>query len=314
MREKDGVPRRERQGDERRRIGLAEGRERASPAAPVESATGTADFAAGVQVTDAERVWIRANLGPFQKKELILDVLQRVKAGKEATVYLCSAHPSTGRELVAAKVYRERSLRSSRNQGHYQQGRGMLDEDGQSSWRTDKAGSQKSKRGKAATQTSWIMHEFTLLQTLHAQGADVPEPIEHGEQALLMEFIGDGRDAAPTLNDVEIESSDAQRLFERVIFNVELLLGLGWVHGDLSPYNLLYHQGRLVLIDFPQVVDCQNNPRARGIFERDIERVAQYFDRVGWSVDARRLASELWSKHVPEAEFAAAGEDPNDRD
>jgi len=314
MREKEGVPRRERQGDERRRIGLAEGRERASPPAPVESATGTADFAAGVQVTDAERVWIRANLGPFQKKELIVDVLRRVKAGKEATVYLCSAHPSTGRELVAAKVYRERSLRSSRNQGHYQQGRGMLDEDGQSSWRTDKAGSQKSKRGKAATQTSWIMHEFTLLQTLHAQGADVPEAIEHGEQALLMEFIGDGLDAAPTLNDVEIESSDAQRLFERVIFNVELLLGLGWVHGDLSPYNLLYHQGRLVLIDFPQVVDCQNNPRARGIFERDIERVAQYFDRVGWSVDARRLASELWSKHVPEAEFAAAGEDPGDRD
>jgi RIO kinase 1 len=313
MREKDGVPRRERQGDERRRIGLAEGRERESPPAPVESATGTADFAATVQVTDAERAWIRANLGPFQKKDLILDVLRRVKAGKEATVYLCSAHPSTGRELVAAKVYRERSLRSSRNQGHYQQGRGMLDEDGQSSWRLDK-GSQKSKRGKAATQTSWIMHEFTLLQTLHAQGADVPAAIEHGEQALLMEFIGEGLDAAPTLNDIEIESSDAQRLFERVIFNVELLLGLGWVHGDLSPYNLLYHQGRLLLIDFPQVVDCQNNPRARGIFERDIERVAHYFERVGWSVDARRLAAELWTKHVPEPELAALGEDPSGRD
>lgn len=314
MREKDGVPRRERQGDERRRVGLAEGRERSSPPAPVEPVLGTPEFAAGVQVTDAERAWIRANLGPFQKKDLILDVLRRVKAGKEATVYVCSAHPSTGREWVAAKVYRERSLRSSRNQGHYQQGRGMLDEDGQSNWRLDRTGSQRSKRAKAATQTSWIMHEFTLLQTLHARGADVPEPIEHGEQALLMEFIGDGMDAAPTLNDVDVESSDAQRLFERVIFNVELLLGLGWVHGDLSPYNLLYHQGRLVLIDFPQVVDCQNNPRARGIFDRDIERVTQYFERAGCSVDARRLAQELWVKHVPAAEFDAAGEDPSGRD
>ncbi|MCU0684957.1 MAG: hypothetical protein MUF34_22370 [Polyangiaceae bacterium] len=314
MREKDGVPRRERQGDERRRVGLAEGRKRVSHPAPVESATGTADFAAGVQVTEAERVWIRANLGLFQKQDLIVDVLRRVKAGKEATVYVCSAHPSTGRELIAAKVYHERSLRSSRNQAHYQQGRGTLDEDGQSSWRADKAGAQKSKRAKASTQTSWIMHEFTLLQNLHALGADVPEAIEHGEQALLMEFIGDGLDAAPTLNDVELESSDAQRLFERVIFNVELLLGLGWVHGDLSPYNLLYHHGRLVLIDFPQVVDCQNNPRARGIFERDIERVAHYFERVGWRVDARRLAGELWSKHVPEADFAAAGEEPSERE
>jgi RIO kinase 1 len=314
MREKNGGPRRERQGDERRRIGLAEGRERSSPPAPVESATGTPEFAAGVQVTDAERAWIRASLGSFQKKELIVDVLRRVKAGKEATVYVCSAHPSTGRQLVAAKVYRERSLRSSRNQGHYQQGRGMLDEDGQSNWRLDRVGTQKSKRGKEATQTSWIMHEFTLLQTLHAQGGDVPEPIEHAEQALLMEFIGDELDAAPTLNDVEIPSSDAQRLFERVIFNVELLLGLGWVHGDLSPYNLLYHQGRLVLIDFPQVVDCQNNPRARGIFERDIERVAQYFERVGWSVDPRQLANELWSKHVPAPELDTAHQDPSGRD
>jgi RIO kinase 1 len=313
MREKYGGPRGERQGEERRRLRLAEGREGASPPAPVEApATGSPDFAAGVQVTAAERDWIRAQLGPFQKKELILDVLRRVKAGKEATVYLCSAHPSTGREYVAAKVYRERSLRSSRNQGHYQQGRGMLDEDGQSSWRLDQVGSQKSKRAKAATQTSWIMHEFTLLQTLHAQGADVPEPVEHGEQALLMEFIGDEQDAAPTLNDLEIEAKDAQRLFERVIFNVELLLGLGWAHGDLSPYNLLYHHGRLLLIDFPQVVDCRNNPRARAIFERDIERVAEYFDRVGWSVDARRLAGELWAKHIPEPESAADGQDPSD--
>jgi RIO kinase 1 len=294
MRERDGGPRRERQGDERRRGGQAEPRP-----APVEAAaTGTPDFAASLQVTEAERVWIRAHLGPFQKKELILDVLRRVKAGKEATVYVCSAHPNTGCELIAAKVYRERSLRSTRNQGHYQQGRGLLDEDGRSSWRP--AGSQKSKRAKEAIQTSWLMHEFTLLETLHAQGGDVPRAIEHGEQALLMEFIGDGLDAAPTLNDVEIESSEAQRLFERVIFNVELMLGLGWIHGDLSPYNLLYHHGRIVLIDFPQVVDCQNNPRARGIFERDIERVTQYFERVGWSVDPRRLAAELWSKYVPE--------------
>jgi len=28
--------------------------------------------------------------------------------------------------------------------------------------------------------------------------------------------------------------------------------------------------------------------------------VTQYFERVGFSVDPRRLAAELWSKHVPE--------------
>ena len=112
-----------------------------------------------------------------------------------------------------------------------------------------------------------------------------------------MEFIGDGAQAAPTLNDVEIEPADAKRLFDRVIVNVELLLGLGWAHGDLSPYNILYQNGRLVLIDFPQVTDCRANPRARSIFERDIERVVAYFQRFGHDVDPRQLAHELWTRY-----------------
>lgn len=255
-----------------------------------------------MQVTDTERVWIVRHLGRFYENQLILDVVKRVKAGKEATVYLCSAHPSTGRTWIAAKLYRERSLRSSKNVGQYQQGRALLDEDGNTaegrSRRMDKAVSKSSKRGRAAVETSWLMHEFTLLRALHAQGGDVPEPIEHGEHALLMEFVGDGDDAAPTLNDVVLQPDEAQRSFDRVIFNVELLLAQGWVHGDLSAYNILYHRGRVVLIDFPQVVDCQSNPRARAIFERDIERVSQYFEGAGFSTDPRRLARELWSRHV----------------
>lgn len=275
-----------------------------SPPAPKEAAPPLPpEFAAAVQVTETERAWIRQHLGKFLEHELILDVVRRVKAGKEATVYLCSAHPSTGRSWIAAKLYRERSMRSSKNVGLYQQGRGMLDEDGNSGKgrprRQDRAVSNKSTRGKAAVQTSWLMHEFTLLEALHARGADVPEPIEHGDQALLMDFIGDGPDASPTLNDVVLEPSEAQPLFDRVLFNIELLLELGWVHGDLSAYNILYQRGRIVLIDFPQVVDSQNNPRARAIFERDVERVSQYFEGAGLSIDHRQLARELWSKHVP---------------
>ncbi|MDD5646123.1 MAG: hypothetical protein PHW86_03010, partial [Candidatus Bipolaricaulis sp.] len=41
----------------------------------------------------------------FADSGYITDVLNPVKSGKEATVYCCRAHPSTGRELVAAKVY-----------------------------------------------------------------------------------------------------------------------------------------------------------------------------------------------------------------
>jgi RIO kinase 1 len=296
-------PRRERQlAEQNAEVSAADGRESTSISEEGEAAAPLPDeFAAAVRVTDAERAWIRQHLAYFHENRLIIDVISRVKAGKEATVYACAAHPSTGRSVVAAKVYRERSLRSSKNAGQYQQGRGMLDAEGNSaefrSRRMDKAVTKKSKRGKAAVQTSWLMHEYTLLEALHARGADVPAPIERSEQALLMEFIGDEAVAAATLNDVEIQPEEAKPLFDRVIFNVELLLELGWIHGDLSPYNILYHRGAITLIDFPQVVDCRNNPRARALFERDIERVAAYFQRFGEGVDPHRLARELWSKH-----------------
>jgi RIO kinase 1 len=296
-----GGPRRERQRSAAKHADQAG----ASPPAPEEpEAPLPPEFAATLQVTDTERAWIREHLGGFYENRLILDVVRRIKAGKEATVYACSAHPSTGKAWLAAKLYHQRSLRSSRNAGQYQQGRGLLDEDGNAaqprSWRLDKAIAQKSARGKAADQTSWIMHEFTLLQTLHARGADVPEPVEHAAQALLLEFIGAGPDAAPALSDIAIAPDDAQRLFERVIFNVELLLELGWVHGDLSAYNILYRNGRIVLIDFPQVVDARNNPRARAIFERDIQQVAAYFERFGCNIRSPELARELWNRHIAE--------------
>jgi RIO kinase 1 len=308
MREKPIGPRQQRREQQQAaEAGETAGQKLASAGAEPSPPPGAAEFAARLQVTETERAWIREHLWPFHENEFILDVAERVKAGKEATVYLCSAHPNTGRSLIAAKLYRERSLRSSQNVGAYQQGRDMLDEEGNAAKRTRRAGkaiSQKTTRGQAAVHTSWLMHEFTLLQTLHAQGADVPEPIEHGGQALLMEFIGDEHGAAPTLNDVKLDAAEARRLFERVIFNIELLLAAGWVHGDLSAFNILHQPDRIFIIDFPQVVDCHNNPRAREIFERDIERVTQYFAGMGWSVEPRQLARELWAKHVAEPDEA----------
>jgi RIO kinase 1 len=263
-------------------------------------------FATSVAVTKAERAWIREHLGPLRDRDLIDDVLRRIKAGKEATVYACSGGPGTGVAVLAAKLYRAQSLRGERNVGHYQQGRAVLDADGRAigerGWRLRKAIAQKSLVGRKAAQSSWLMHEYSVLTALSALGADVPLPVEHSDFALLMEFIGDGVEAAPTLSQVTLTTTEARPLFERVLFNLELLLGLGWVHGDLSAHNLLYHRGRVVWIDFPQVVAARDNPNARTFFERDVERIAQYFGRAGVHVPAQRLVHQLWSKYV-EAEI-----------
>ncbi|HVZ32939.1 MAG TPA: RIO1 family regulatory kinase/ATPase, partial [Polyangiaceae bacterium] len=201
----------------------------------------------------------------------------------------------------AAKLYRPRSLRGERNVAHYQQGRDVLDANGRPirprGWRLQKAIAQKSRAGREAAQSSWLMHEFNVLSALSERGADVPRPVEHGEFVLLMEFIGEGLEAAPTLSQITLSTSEARPLLQRLVFNLELLLGLGWVHGDLSAHNLLYHAGRALMIDFPQVVAIEGNPAALPLLERDVQRLAQYFGRAGVSIDPQHLSRQLWSKY-----------------
>jgi len=263
-------------------------------------------FYPSVNATSAEMVWIIEHLGQFYHGKLIADVTRRVKGGKEANVYCCVAHPASGYDLVAAKLYRPRKFRSLKNTTQYQQGRAVLNADGQAidprDWRMHKAIAHKSRTGVVAAQTSWLMHEFTLMQRLHAAGADVPEPIKHNEYALIMEFVGDETMPAPLLIDVELDRSGARILLDRLLWNIEIILGCGWVHGDLSAYNVLYWEGEISIIDFPQVVDPHTNPDARFIFRRDVERVCQYFARYGVEADARGLANDLWQKCISRRE------------
>ncbi len=56
----------------------------------------------------SDRTALVSTIKSFYAKNLITDVLNIVKGGKEATVYRCQAHPCTGEEFLVAKVYRSR--------------------------------------------------------------------------------------------------------------------------------------------------------------------------------------------------------------
>ena len=75
-------------------------------------------FAESIAVTKAERAWIREHLGPMHQRQLIHDVLRRIQAGKEATVYACSAGSAATQAVIAAKLYRAKSMRGERNVEH----------------------------------------------------------------------------------------------------------------------------------------------------------------------------------------------------
>lgn len=246
-----------------------------------------------------EEGWLLDSLGGFYEHQWISDVLRRVKGGKEASVYLCKAGTAIHADLVAAKVYRPRSLRNLKNDHVYREGRGNLDDQGHMIIDDGKqhAMEKKTDYGKKLLHQSWISYEFTTMQALREAGADVPDPYEMADNAILMGYIGDIDGCAPTLSEVTLERAEAHELFERVLHNLDLLLAHQRIHGDLSAYNILYWEGQVTLIDFPQVVSPQINRNAFAIFKRDVTRVCEYFGKQGVRVDPGRIADELWKKH-----------------
>jgi RIO kinase 1 len=246
-----------------------------------------------------EEWWLLDSLGDFYVHQWITDVLRRVKGGKEASVYQCRPGPAIEVPLVAAKVYRPRSLRNLKNDHEYRAGRADLDESGNVivDDGTLHAMEKRTAYGEEARHQSWIAYEYKTMEILHEAGADVPRPYAMEKNAILMDFVGDTANAGPPLYSVSLDVDEANFLYERVIRNIDIMLAHDRIHGDLSAYNILYWDGHITLIDFPQVVMSGSNPSAWSIFSRDVARICQYFSSQGVSCDGQQLARELWTSH-----------------
>ena len=246
-----------------------------------------------------EEWWLLDSLGSFYEHKWISDVMRRVKGGKEASVYQCKPGAEVDAPWLAVKVYRPRSLRNLKNDQQYRVGRVDLDEDGSALWKQAdvNAIAKRTNYGEEVRHTSWIAYEFKTLELLYESGADVPKPFAMEKNSILMEFVGDAVTAAPPLSSISLDEEEAKYLFDRTIRNIDIMLARGRIHGDLSAYNILYWDGEIKLIDFPQVVIPASNPASWNIFQRDVIRICQYFSAQGLRCEPGKLAADLWTSH-----------------
>ncbi|MBI3098785.1 MAG: serine protein kinase RIO [Planctomycetes bacterium] len=231
---------------------------------------------------------MESSLQAFIDGGWIVDVIGPLKSGKEATVYVCRAHPRLGVPCLAAKVHRNGNDRSFRHDASYQEGR----------WRrvtrASRAFDNKSRFGREVQYGAWLRHEWETLSALHEAGVSVPRPVDVSSGAILMEFVGEGDSPAPPLQEIDLTPEQAQRTLDRLTSEVERMLAANIVHGDLSAYNVLWWNGRPRIIDVPQAVDPRFNPNARRLLERDLENVHRYCGRHGARGDPAGTASRLW--------------------
>jgi RIO kinase 1 len=228
--------------------------------------------------------WDVATHGPEPRPEWVITELAAIdtelgilKTGKEADVHLVSRGIPGGAEvLMAAKRYRSNEHKLFQRDAGYTEGRRVKKS------RERRALAKSTDFGRELAAGQWAGAEFAALSMLWAAGAPVPYPVQlHGTE-LMLEFIGtpDGQ-AAPRLAQTRPEAGELADLFDQCVRAMRLMARAGYAHGDLSPYNLLVHDGQIVMIDLPQIVDLVANPQGLDFLHRDCENVCAWFARRG---------------------------------
>jgi RIO kinase 1 len=222
-----------------------------------------------------------------------------LKSGKEAEIFLVERRYASGSRLLAHKRYRPRypAKGQLRAEGFSNSTAYRGDSIYKASWflptRDKRAVMGGSQYGHEQAGRLWPIQEWTMLRRAWKAGASVPYPVEQTDHGLLMEFIGDASQAAPKLVQARLSGSELTSAWEQLLANLRALTDAGLVHADLSAYNLLWWEGRLVVIDLPQAVEFTTNTDAYELLHSDVANVGEWFARHGATVDVEAVYAEL---------------------
>ena len=216
-----------------------------------------------------------------------------LKTGKEADVHVLRRWvPGTDRvSTMAAKRYRNGDHRLFHRDAGYLEGRRVRKS------REMRAMARRTDFGKQVIAGQWAAAEFDALGRLWE--LDLPGALPgaarrvrdaHGvRRRHLRRRPRPHRGWCSTRPEPDLLAE----LFEQLRSAMLTLAHHGWAHGDLSPYNVLLHEERLVLIDWPQIVDVIGNPQGFDFLERDATTMATWFVRKGLDVDPGELVGDL---------------------
>lgn len=239
--------------------------------------------------------WLVAE--PYVEREL-----GTLRSGKEAQVDVVERTDDTGRTcLLARKRYLPRTVAAKgtlealgvqrastfHNDVEYREGRQFRKS------RDRRAVALMSTYGKKLLQDRWTGHEHDVMSRLWHAGVEVPYPVDFGEDLFYLEYVGAPDGAAPQLARARLSPADLAAAFDQLVDGLRTMTAAGWAHADLSAFNLLWWEGRLVFIDFPQAVDLAANPQGLEFLHRDVLNVCTWFGRRGVDHDAEALFADL---------------------
>jgi len=129
----------------------------------------------------------------------------------------------------------------------------------------------------------WVRKEFRNLSRLEKWGLAVPKPLGVHKNVLVMEYLGTPNAPSPRLRDVKV--IEPEPVYDELLE----FLAVAWqkakmVHGDFSPYNIMWHGDRPVVIDVGQAV-VQSHPKSKEFLVRDVTRLVEWANKSGLDVE-----------------------------
>ena len=159
--------------------------------------------------------------------------------------------------------------------------------------RDNRALKRKSTWGRVVAAGEWAVAEWNALRTCWEIGMPVPYPVQIDDSEIMMEWITVDGETAPRLAQLRPERDLLAHYWDQLREALTVLVGAGFVHGDLSAYNILAAGDRLVVIDLPQVVDLAGNPQGPDYLLRDCTNMATWFRARGLEADEHELFGHL---------------------
>ncbi len=217
---------------------------------------------------------------------VIDEVMRPLKSGKEAAVYVVRS----GDDVRCAKVYKDMAQRSFKQRVQYQEGRKVRGS------REARAIGKASKYGRKQQETAWKNTEVDALYQLADAGVRVPQPYGYFHGVLVMELVTDAEGfSAPRLGELQLEADLAREYHAFLVKQVQLMLCIGLIHGDLSAYNVLVGAEGPVVIDFPQVVSAGGNNAARAMLLRDVNNLTATLGAFAPELLETWYGEEMWA-------------------
>jgi len=114
--------------------------------------------------------------------------------------------------------------------------------------------------------------EYEALETVYP-AVSVPQPIGHNRHAIVMERI-DGVELARS----KLEDGQIVPVLDLILDEMASAYAEGYVHADMSEYNVFVNSDGVTVFDWPQAVPV-DHANSDELLERDVENTVGYFQR-----------------------------------